>query len=161
MKFRFMDEQRTYHSVERMAVTLGVSRAGYYAWRSREGSNRERETGELVEQIRKIQKRVKFRYGSPRITRELGRNGVRVGHNRVARLMRENELSRHVRKRFRSTTNSNHDLPVAENLLNREFTVGRQIGCGYPTSPTSQPPRDGCICAWSSTCTHEKSSVGQ
>jgi len=60
----------------------------------------------------------------PRITRELGRNGVRVGHNRVARLMRENELTRHVRKKFRSTTNSDHDLPVAENLVNREFAVG-------------------------------------
>ena len=70
-----------------------------------------------------IQEHVKYRYGSPRVTAELRRRGYRTGHNRVARIMRENELGRRPRKRFRSTTNSEHGLEVAENLLNRKFNV--------------------------------------
>jgi putative transposase len=123
MKFRFIDEQRGYHSVEKMAGLLAVSRGGYYAWRHRAKSTRASEDERLVERIKEIQERVKHRYGSPRITEALGRAGCSVGHNRVARLMREHELGRRPRKRYRSTTNSAHSHPVAENLVNREFEV--------------------------------------
>ena len=121
MKYRFISEQRRFHRVEKMARTLGVSRAGYYEWmRGQMSSRRSRDEG-LVERIREIQEKVKHRYGSPRMTRELARAGYRVGHNRVARLMREHRLGRCTRKRYRSTTRSNHNLPVAKNLVNREF----------------------------------------
>jgi putative transposase len=78
---------------------------------------------QLVDEIKQIQEGVKYRYGSPRVTEELRRRGYRVGRNRVARLMRESKLGRRVKKRFRSTTDSKHGLPVAENLLQRKFTV--------------------------------------
>lgn len=120
-----MDEQREYHSVGKMAEALGVSRAGYYAWRGRKSCAREEENEQLIDEIRIVQQRVKYRYGSPRVTRELARVGVSAGHNRVARLMRENVLSRRSRRRYRSTTNSSHRLPVAANLLDRQFTVHR------------------------------------
>ncbi len=125
MKFRYMEEQRKSHSVEMMAGVLGVSRGGYYAWRGRPQSERGRVDGELMEGIRLIQERVKYRYGSPRVTEELKRRGHRVGHNRVARLMREKGLGARLRKRFRSTTNSKHGLPVAVNLLKRDFEAPR------------------------------------
>ena len=66
---------------------------------------------------------MKYRYGSPRVTEELRRRGYRVGHNRIARIMKENRLGRRPRKRCRSTTNSEHGLSVSENLLDRKFEV--------------------------------------
>lgn len=123
MKFGFIEEHREAHSVVKMAGILGVSRGGYYAWRGRAPSERSRQQERLVGQIEAIQEEVSYRYGSPRITRELRRRGVRVGDNRVARLMGLHGLGARGRKRFRSTTDSRHGLPVAENLLNRDFEV--------------------------------------
>jgi len=125
MKYRFIEEQRRYHCVGKMAAVLGVSRTGYYAWKKRPHSARRRGEALLVELIKAMQKRVRYRYGSPRITRQLAREGVRVGHNRVARILRAHGLGRRARKRFRSTTNSEHKLPVAKNLLNRQFEVAQ------------------------------------
>lgn len=126
MKYQFMHDQRRFHCVEKMARVLEVSRSGYYAWLRREPSRRDREGAELVEQIRDIQENTaKFRYGSPRITRELMKRGFRVGHNRVARLMRANGLNARPRKKFRVTTMSAHKHPAAPNLLNREFRPER------------------------------------
>ena len=85
MKYRFIDEQRNYHRVEKMAEMLGVSRVGYYAWKRKPKSGRARSDEELAERIRRIQKRVHYRYGSPRMTKELARQGYGVGHNHVAR----------------------------------------------------------------------------
>jgi transposase InsO family protein len=118
-----MKELQGIHTVEMMARVLKVSRSGYYAWKSRMKSKRKREDEVLLNEMGKIQEGVNYRYGSPRVTAELKRRGYRVGKNRIARLMRENGLSRRARKRFRSTTQSNHKKPIAENLLNREFAV--------------------------------------
>ena len=71
----------------------------------------------------KIQEKVKYTYGSPRGSEALRRSGYRVGENRVARLMRESKLGRRAKKRYRSTTDSNHRHLVSENLLQREFDV--------------------------------------
>ena len=123
MKFSFIEEHREAHSVERMAEVLGVSRSGYQAWRSRPRSERARVNEGLVEEIRAIQSTSGYTYGSPRVTEALHRGGYRVGHNRVARLMRENGLGVRRKSRYRSTTDSKHSLPVAENLLQRCFEV--------------------------------------
>ena len=123
MKYQFIAKHRKTHSVEKMARMLGVSRSGYYGWLGKPRSDRNRRDEELVETISSIRKDSKGRYGSPRVTRELKRRGHRVGHNHVARLMRENGLQARRRRRYRSTTNSDHTLPVAENVLNRQFAV--------------------------------------
>jgi transposase InsO family protein len=124
MKYSFMNEYRGDHSVEKMAEVLGVSRSGYYAWYSRDESDRDRANRELSEEIRRIQKRVKYRYGSLRVTAALRREGKVVGHNRVARLMRNNGLQARVRRRFRCTTKAAESRPVAANMLDRDFRVG-------------------------------------
>ena len=123
MKYRFMDENRGAHSVGKMAEALGVSRSGYHNWSGRPESDRSRENRELIGQIRRIQERKKYRYGSPRVTRELWGEGVRVGENRVARLMRENGLGARPKRQYRATTDSSHRLQVAENVLQRRFEV--------------------------------------
>ena len=123
MKFRFIEGHREVHSVVKMAKILGVTRGGYYAWRSRAASRRSAEEQQIVGQIKGIQAKVRDRYGSPRVHRELRGRGIRVGRNRVARLMRQHGLGAKRRKRYRSTTDSAHALPVAENLLNRGFEV--------------------------------------
>jgi transposase InsO family protein len=123
MKYRFMDERRGIHRVERMAEVLGVSRAGYYAWLGRPESERDRANTDLAERIRQIQERVKYRYGAPRITAQLARGGSRVGHNRVARVMRDNKLQARPQRRYRSTTKACESAVPAENVLARGFVV--------------------------------------
>lgn len=123
MKYRFIDTHRGTHRVEKMARLLGVSRGGYYAWKKRPESARRRQEKDLLERIRETQRRVKYRYGSPRMTRELARGGFSVGHNRVARLMAKHNLGAKPRKKHRVTTDSKHGLAVAENLLARQFAV--------------------------------------
>ncbi|MDR3174136.1 MAG: IS3 family transposase [Treponema sp.] len=77
---------------------------------------------ELVDLIRRIQEKHHYRYGSPRVREELrSKYRKRVSRKKVARLMRENGLNARRRGKFIPTTNSNHGLPVCENLLNREF----------------------------------------
>jgi len=159
MKYRFIEQQREAHNVAKVARILGISRGGYYAWRSREPSERTRQQEQLVGKIKAIQEEVKYRYGSPRITRELRRRGVRVGHNRVARLMALNGLGARGKKRFRSTTDSAHSLPVAENLLNRAFEVA-EANKVWVSDITYIPTAEG----WLYLCTvmdlHSRKVVG-
>jgi len=126
MKYQFIDQQRRYHCVEKMASVLGVSRSGYYAWRNREPSEHGKRDGILVSEIRRIQEGVaKHRYGSPRMTKELQRRSFVVGHNRVAKLMRANGLNARQRNKFRTTTMSGHKHEAAPNIVDRSFTPQR------------------------------------
>jgi transposase InsO family protein len=122
MKHRFMADHRGDHRVEKMARNLGVTQSGFYAWRRRGKAPRREHDERLTASITGIQREVKYRYGSPRITSEL-RRGLCVGHNRVARLMREGQLGARRREAYRVTTRSNHSHPVAENVVGRHFSV--------------------------------------
>ena len=123
MKYRFMEAHRGEHRVEKMAGNLGVTRSGFYAWLRRGRAVRQAADEDLRDLIEGIQQEVHYRYGSPRMTRELRRRGRRVGHNRVARLMHHGKLGARRRKAYRVTTKSNHSHAVAENLLQRLFRV--------------------------------------
>lgn len=103
---------------------LQVSPSGYYAWRTRPTSAHAKRDEQLRVQIAAIHKSSRGTYGSPRVHRALRGDKERVGRKRVARIMRENDLSGRRRRRFRKTTDSKHRLPVAENVLARNFTVG-------------------------------------
>jgi transposase InsO family protein len=100
-----------------------VSKAGYYAWRDRRSSARNRADEQLSAQVREIHKSSKKLYGSPRVHAELRSNGARIGRKRVARLMKCQGLQGKKTRRFRIvTTDSPHTYPVAPNVLNRQFT---------------------------------------
>ena len=123
MKYGFMAEQWGAHSVGKMAKVLEVSRSGYYAWLGRPVSRRQGEETELTAEIHEVQRKAKSRYGSPRVTAALRKAGRRVGHNRVARIMRKNGLQARPKRRFRITTKASESLPVAENVVGRNFAV--------------------------------------
>jgi putative transposase len=106
-----------------MCNALEVSRSGYYAWRNHKPSKRAQENAELSAKIVEVHEESRRSYGSPRVHAELVAQGFEVGRNRVARLMRENGIVGRRKPRFRRTTDSNHKLPVAENILEREFSV--------------------------------------
>ena len=102
---------------------FGVSHSGFYAWRTRPESRRACENRRLLAEIRRVHERSKERYGSPRIHAELTEDGHKVGCNRIAQLMRDNDIRAKRRRRFRITTDSDHKLAIAPNRLNRNFQV--------------------------------------
>lgn len=108
-----------------MCRVLEISRSALYAWRSTRPRRlkRAREDGALATQITRVHAASRATYGSPRVHAKLRRDGVRVSRKRVERLMRAAGLQGKVRRRWRTTTDSNHSLPVAPNTLNRQFSA--------------------------------------
>ncbi len=117
------DHQAVY-AVETMCRALDVSVSGYYAWRTRTPSPHEVDDARLLAEIRAIYQASRGLYGSPRIHAALEQAGIQVSRKRVARLMREAGIhsQRRVRRRIR-TTDSDHQRPVAPNLLDRDFAA--------------------------------------
>ena len=87
--YRFMDLHQGEHRIATMARVLGVSRSGYYAWKTRPVSSRARTDELLKKEISSVHARHQGAYGAPRIHGELQRQGWKVSRKRVARLMRE------------------------------------------------------------------------
>lgn len=109
------------YSIADLCLALQVTRSGYHAWAARAPGPRAQADAALLPLIAQAHQESRQTYGRPRITHWLHQQGQRCGHMRVARLMRQLGLSPHHRRRFRpqSLTDSNHDLPVAPNLLKR------------------------------------------
>ena len=115
------------YSVRALCAVLGVSRSGYYAWRQGAATRRQVANRRLVEEIRRVYRQKQGRYGSPRVTHQLRREGQRCNHKRVERLMRQHGLrGRSSRRRRVCTTHSDHTEPVAPNRL---------LGRPAPTRP--------------------------
>lgn len=125
MRYEFIQAHQDEFSVQRMCNVLGVSPSGYYAWQTRPVSPGARANEKLLLQIRSIHSRSRKTYGSPRVHAELKANGVLIGKNRVARLMRADNLCGRRKKKQPRTTSSQHSYPVAPNRLNREFVATR------------------------------------
>ncbi len=121
MCFRLIAAEKTQHPVSLLCSVLGVSRAGYYAWKDRPAPERRRRDDELLDEIRAIHAESKATYGWPRIHAELRHRGVRVGRKRVARLMRQAGLSGMVRRRKGRTTIRVPGVATAPDLVRRDF----------------------------------------
>jgi len=121
VKYRFIDEHRIQWPVRLMCRVLQVSPGGYYGWRDRPASARQQRREALASEIQAIHREVKERYGSPRMHAELLARGQSCCVNTVAKLMHEQGIAAKTKRKFRCTTDSNHDLPVADNLLARQF----------------------------------------
>jgi putative transposase len=92
MKFRFIEDRRADYPVTIMCDVLGVSPAGYYAWRARPESRRAADNRQLVDDIKRVHRDACERYGSPRIHAELRAQGCGVGRGRIERLMRRHGI---------------------------------------------------------------------
>lgn len=108
-----------------MCEVLEVSRSGYYAWRRRMPSQREVADGHITDDIKRVFFENKKRYGSPRIYHQLKREGVLCGRHRIARIMQTEGLIARRRRRYKKPVSVQRTLPVAANVLNRNFMVSR------------------------------------
>jgi putative transposase len=123
VKFAFISEEKVAFPVAVLCRLMAVSPSGFYAAQGRPRSLHGRRDDKLMEQVVQAHAASKGRYGSPRVHADLKAAGERVGRKRVARLMREKKLTARMRRRFRTTTDSKHDLPIAPNVLARDFTA--------------------------------------
>lgn len=144
MNFRFIDEHTEHWPVRVLCDALGVSRAGYYAWCHRPASADVRNQEALLVEIRAIHAEFKARYGSPRVHAELVDRGHDCCVNTVAKLMRNHGIRAKSARKFRCTTDSDHDLPVAENILDRQFDRARPNEA-WVADITYLPTREGWL----------------
>lgn len=100
---------------------MEVSKSGYYAWKNRPKSQQRIDSERLLIEIRRVFLEHRQNYGSPRIYDALRKNNIACSENRIARLMRMNRLVAVQRRKFKATTNSRHNWPIAPNLLSRNF----------------------------------------
>jgi putative transposase len=128
MRYAFIEDYREEFAIVTMCRVLAVSRAGYYAWRTRPQSARAIENAQLVAVMRDIHADSLRTYGSPRMQPELVAQGHPCSENRVARLMRADGLRVKHKRRFKVTTQSAHQAPVAPNILDRQFAVADIAG---------------------------------
>lgn len=138
---------------------LEVSASGYFnGLRRREdghgrsGPGRLHSDEALLAHIRAIHAEVKGKYGWPRMHKELVARGIRVGKDRVRKLMQQHGIKAKTKRKFVVTTDSRHSLTVAPDLLQRRFNPEAPTSYGVATSPTSKPTKAGCTWPPSSTC---------
>ena len=124
MSFRFIEDHRRLYPVRLMCAVLEVSPAGYYAWRDRPVSRRSAANRGLLDDIQRVHRDTHGCYGSPRIHIELKAQGRGASRGRIERLMQRYGIRAIMAKPRRvRTTDSRHDLPIAPNLLDRNFTA--------------------------------------
>jgi putative transposase len=108
-----------------MCEVLKVSRSGYYAWLNRPESERNKRRKRITKRIHQIFVKSRRLYGSPKITQILRHEGERVSQKTVAKIMRENQLKSRTVRKYKATTDSRHEYPVQENVLNQKFEAER------------------------------------
>ena len=123
VKFEFIREYRHCYPVENIGKILSVSKSGYYYWNDRKTFKRALHNLTLIEQIKIIHYRNKKRCGSPRIARALKVSSFHASEKLVRKLMKQASLQSVFKRKFKTTADSSHSYPVAENKLEWEFTV--------------------------------------
>ena len=123
MRYRFIGAEKTNYPITILCRAMRVSPSGYYAFTQRGPSVRALANEKLLAEIKEIHVESRGTYGSPRMYRELIARGRAVSPGLVERLMRANQISARRKRRFKATTDSKHGMPVAENILGREFAV--------------------------------------
>jgi transposase InsO family protein len=125
VKYAWIKQHRPEFTVLSMCRFLQVSQSAYYAWLHRAPSSREREDAQLSGMMQTTFEKSRHTYGTRRLKMALSHQGQAVGRRRIGRLMKEAGLVCKTKRRFKITTDSQHDSPVAPNYLDRQFSVAR------------------------------------
>ena len=123
MRYARIEELRQHHPVATMCRMLEVSESGYHAWRQRPPSARQQENLRLETEIKAAHQRTRETYGPERLQSDLADHGVQTSVYRIKRIRTKLGLRCKQKRKFKATTNSNHALPLAPNLLDRQFAV--------------------------------------
>jgi putative transposase len=140
-----------------------VSPCGYHQnfTRKAQGPERARLSDDaLLVHIKAIHAQSKGNYGWPRVHKELLAHGIRVGKERVRKLMQQHGIKARGKRRFKATTDSRHQLPVAPNLLGQRFDVASPDRAWAGDITNSPPTKAGCTWRWSSSCSAAKRWAG-
>jgi putative transposase len=125
VRYQFIQDHQEHYPVQLMCDILEVSRSGYYDWVDRPQSPQEQRRAALAVQVKAAFEESRQTYGSPRITRDLAAGGFKACRNTIAKLMRQEGIVGRMPKRFvPTTTDSTHDHPIAQNVLERQFAPG-------------------------------------
>jgi putative transposase len=144
VKYAWIDSQRDAYAREALCETLGVSPSGWVSGKRGGGRQKRLSEAQLLMLIRAVHAETKGAYGSPRVFRELKARGVPVSRERIARLMRKNDIRARHKRRYQATTDSRHDSPVAPNLLDRNFEPTRPDQT-WTTDITFIPTNEGWL----------------
>ncbi len=123
MRYARIEELRQHHPVATMCRILEVSESGYHAWRQRPPSTRQQENLRLETEIKAAHQRTRETYGPERLQSDLTDHGIQASVYRIKRIRTRLGLRCKQKRKFKATTNSKHALPLAPNLLDRQFTV--------------------------------------
>lgn len=123
MRYQFIKQHQGQFSQAALCRVMQVSTSGYADWRKRVKSRRQQQEESLLVSLQEIHRQSRGTYGSPRVYQECKARGLPCGRNRVARLMQKYQISARPLRRFVLTTDSKHALPVADNRLDRQFSV--------------------------------------
>jgi transposase InsO family protein len=123
VKYAFIKDNVAYFNIKRMCDMFSIERSGYYTWLKQKPGQRKLSNKLLDQKIVAVFNTHQGRYGSIRIADELRDQGETCSKNRVARRMKYLGLKAKAKKKFKVTTDSKHNLPVAPNLLNRDFNT--------------------------------------
>lgn len=118
-----IDTEKKAYPIALLCEVMQVSRSGYYSWSRREKSARQQEYEALIPVVQEADRISKGTYGARRIAGEVEANGITCGKTKAKTLMKLAGVSAKQKRKFKVTTDSKHKLPVAPNLLNREFDV--------------------------------------
>jgi putative transposase len=123
MKYKFVHTYRSRFRIQKMCQVLNISRSGYYKWIHREPSKRAIQEKHLLDNIKPIFEESRQTYGSPRVTDTLNKTGIKCSRSRVARIMRKYGIIAKTVRKFKVTTQSDHNYPISPNLLDGDFSV--------------------------------------
>jgi len=125
VKYAFIERHQATFTVTRMCSMMEVSRSAFYDWLKRPESAHSQEDRRLSEKVKKSHQKSRETYGTRRIVKDLVEDDEVISRTRVGRLMKQQDLKSKSKRKFKATTNSKHNHPVAPNLLDRKFQVER------------------------------------
>lgn len=144
MRFAFILVEKAHYPIAVLCRVMQVSRSGFHAWRKRPPSRRDVLDRKLLIEITVSFERSRKAYGSPRVHRDLQADGHAVSRKRVARLMKTGGIVARARRRFKATTDSRHDHPIAPNVINRRFEASH-VNRAWVTDVKAIHTREGWL----------------